>query len=131
MPEERKKQVKLDYDLLRYILFEIEDENYSRGAGENLQNELRNKYGDKFEQIKFAHIELLNDGGYIVANVKRFGDNLLFVEPLRITLKGYDFLNSIRDVKQWQNIKNKIYGIGSYSLEVIKQVATKLILEQI
>jgi len=46
-----------------------------------------------------------------------------------ISAKGYEFLDSIRSPKIWQEIKTRLKGIERLTIEIISQIAAALILE--
>lgn len=41
-----------------------------------------------------------------------------------ITWIGHDYLNSIRDFKVWEEVKNRTKGMSGVALEIIKSLAT-------
>jgi Hypothetical protein (DUF2513) len=81
-------------------------------------------------------IELLCDVGYLEGKVlwDGIGETLVSVAYFvkRITMGGHDYLDSIRDPKVWNKTKSVLENVGgSAALEVVKDVAVKVMAELI
>ena len=74
------------------------------------------------------HLELLLDDGCIVGEPLRTMDGIEDFLVVRMTNKGYDFLDSIRERELWREVKNRT---KSTSLEILKAVAKKVVLESL
>lgn len=114
--------MKRDLDLIRNILFAIEDSN-SIDATLTL-NSLANLYSDL--EIILYHVFLLNDAGLIIGIID---ETAPYISIARLTNDGHDYLDTIRDDSIWNQTKNALSNIsGSASLEVVKVIASKLAL---
>ena len=100
--------MKRDLDLIRSILLRVEQ---SEGA-ENY---------DRMEEDKkvIYQVELLKEAGFI--DVRSHSDGH-FVR--RLTWRGHDFLDAVRDDTVWNRTKEKISStVGSASVEIVKAAA--------
>ena len=108
--------MRIDYDLLREILLVVEDitdghTNYTYETICDSIHEDSNKV--------WYHIKYLTDTEYIEAG------NGFFIN---ITPIGRAYLDSVRDESVWSTVKEQITSVKSVPLEVIKEVATKAVL---
>ncbi len=127
--------MRLDIDLLRHLLFEIEESDipgeYTALKLENAVKGFENKYGDNFEFVKNEHLYLLHEAKYVEAIVMDRADGYKMVIVVkRTTWEGHNYLNSIRSSDVWSEIKTKIKSAGSYTIPVIQQIAASLILKK-
>ena len=76
-----------------------------------------------------AHVKLLIDAGYLDGNYDlSAGDHVKGAYVGRITMKGYDFLDNVRDETIWNKTKEKIQKTtGTASIEIVKEVAAALV----
>jgi len=112
--------MKRDLDLIRRILLALEDEKPDSLTGEN-------------QELVSYHIQLLLDAEYVQGMViwDRETKPQGYVVQ-RITMSGYDYLDSVRDPKVWKETKNLLEKVGgSAALEVVKDVSAKVIAEVI
>lgn len=114
--------MKLDYDLIRELLF-ITEEN---SDGESpLKDELYlSKLSDKSKaKLIRYHLKFLHDVDYIqckltVKNIYR---------PIDITPKGRSYLDSIRNDNVWTKVKTTFTEkVGDVPFDIIKAIATTL-----
>jgi hypothetical protein len=119
--------MKRDIDLIRKILFEIE-QNESDNDIQNLQI---NTYSDV--EITY-HVYLLKKGGLIDATVL-FGGGT--VKPTGysirlLTWEGHDFLDACRDEGVWIKAKKKLKSLGGeVPFEVFKTVLIEIMKKQV
>lgn len=114
--------MKRDLDLIRNILFAIEDSN-SIDAALTL-NGLAQLHQD--QDLILYHVFLLNDAGLIIGIID---ETAPYISIARLTNEGHDYLDTIRDDSIWKQTKNTLSNIsGSASLEVVKVIASKLAL---
>jgi len=112
--------MKRDLDLIRRILLALEDEKPDSLTGEN-------------QELVSYHIQLLLDAEYVQGMViwDRETKPQGYVVQ-RITMSGYDYLDSVRDLKVWKETKSLLEKVGgSAALEVVKDVSAKVMAEVI
>jgi hypothetical protein len=114
--------MKVDYDLIRYMLLKIEESDVDTLL--DVSYFVNDQYSK--EQI-FYHLQLLLDCSYVEARLLVAVDVKDF-KIIRMTMQGHQYLDSIRDSKIWNDTLNLIKKhTGSISLDIVKLVATKLI----
>ncbi|MEF2608233.1 MAG: DUF2513 domain-containing protein [Faecalicoccus sp.] len=121
--------MKLDHDLVRLVLLEIEDKTTIKDDLQISDFSIPN-YSN--EEITYT-IQKLNEAGYINAKIKSFiGGSVFFVDSL--TWDGHQFLDNIRDDNVWDKTKGILSKFSSASLSIASDVAanviTKLINQQ-
>lgn len=123
--------MKQDLDLIRKILLTVESSSPEEKVTEET---FIDKDTDKKTVI--LHFDLLLDCGYVeIKKINKLSPQdgitltVTHYQIKRLTSAGYDYLDSVRDNSVWTETKKKIasYG-GSIALDVVKQVATSIIL---
>ena len=71
---------------------------------------------------KFVHCELLVDAGFF----ERYENH-----AYRMTNKGYDFVQAIREEEDWVKIKQLASSAGGGTLEILKDIAMSLLKQKI
>lgn len=115
--------MKRDLDLIRHILVTIESSDSNKLSIEDFVT-------DEYPPEQIAHhIRLLLDVDYIEATeVSTLGCPYRQFLIRRITMDGYEYLDSVRDPKVWSETKSKLaQATSSISLDIIKTVASKVI----
>ncbi|WP_411036840.1 DUF2513 domain-containing protein [Shinella sp. BYT-45] len=116
--------MKLDMDLLREVLLHIE-ENADRVHSDLSDISIQ---GWTQEQIAY-HVVLAAGDDLIKATIDELPDDeddeLVFVSYSvhRLTMRGHDFLASIREPTNWEAIKAGTKKIGSYGVRAAVQFA--------
>lgn len=121
--------MKRDLELIRRILLEVEAcDQYPM-------------YSDQFEFDGYdlatvnRHIVLLMDVNYLDAECFPRENEMQLCIINRITMSGYDYLDSIRSNRVWDAVKRGIStvvgGAASASLDVIKQYASEVLLKEL
>ena len=78
------------------------------------------------EAINF-HVRLLREAQFVIMHG---GDkNDVYIQAIR--WQGYEFLDKIRDGKQWKRIKGILSKTGDFSFETVSRAASSLIAEQL
>lgn len=118
-----------DLDLIRTILLAVE----AAPAGTMIRN--TNIEAPGFEPVAVSeHVQLLTDAGYLDANISAE------LNPSRprechihgLTWQGHDYLDTVRSPEIWMNTKQALAKAGgSAALEVVKQVASALMKQQL
>lgn len=117
--------MKRDLDLIRDILLHIEamPPEQTDLSSKQLKNLCAN------EATIASHIKLLLDNKFIeVTHCVPQNENKDIYFITRITMSGYDYLDTIRNPKIWEATKEKLKSIGgTVSLEVVKDVAISVV----
>lgn len=129
--------MKLDYDLIREILIEVEN----RPAGEIILGDdfLRSFFESDFNQddqkVKDAteHIILLKERKLLEAEFTEFSDGSWELHLItRLTFDGHEYLDKIRNDKIWSKTKVKLKEIGlKGTVSLISKIADNLIEEML
>lgn len=107
--------MKRDMDLVRKLLFLIEDQDKS-----NLELKIPS---DLDRGIVVYHLKLLEQTGYTENTIKYADDKPLWIY-CELTWDGHEFLNAVRNENVWKKLKERIGSdISSLPLVVISQVA--------
>jgi Hypothetical protein (DUF2513) len=112
--------MKQDLDLIRRILLALESENPESLTAEN-------------QELVCHHVQLLLDAEYVQGRVisDRESQPQGYVVQ-RITMSGYDYLDSVRDLRVWKETKGLLEKVGgSAALDFVKEIATKVMAELI
>lgn len=123
--------MKRDLDLIREILFHFEKSEQSRLSKSALSFD-----GYTAEQVAF-HVEIMKEAGLLDHQIvrPRMGDGREFLASfdrgLRPTMKGYDFLESVRDPKLWARTKKAATAGGAFTLELVGEIAVGFVRKQI
>jgi DNA-binding transcriptional ArsR family regulator len=112
--------MKRDMELIRKILFAMEDENSN--AEFTLQRKITG-YTD--DQIMY-HLALLTEAGLIQAaglDTYASGDDMF---PIRLRWQGHEFLDAARNDDRWHKTEDAMRKTGGFSFDVAKQVLVAL-----
>lgn len=121
--------MRLDMDCVRNVLLALEkltnvDENHlhQRITTEDVFTEVPN-----FDEKEIYHtLYTLYQANYIEADKIDFcGGSDLIIEA--ITWPGYELLNNLRSEQIWKSVKQKIQPLGTVSINVLSQLATKVV----
>jgi hypothetical protein len=104
-----------DMDLLRLILLKVEGYTYT-------YPDLSPLTIDGYDwQVVGEHIKLLTESAYLDSMEVDYG-----LCPTRLTMKGHDFLDSIRNDGVWKKVKEKVKEKGGgFTMEILKALATQ------
>lgn len=108
--------MKRDMDLVRKILFALEEQSYVVAAPEVLEID-----GYDSEAIEY-HLDILADSPYVMGREFRGT-----IHDYRLTWEGHEFLDSISDDNRWQEIKRTSSKVGGLTFEMIAKIATELL----
>lgn len=115
--------MKRDLDLIRNILIKCEEITPKRIYAEDFVDEFND-----FEKISY-HLELLDDNGFI--ECQKFvclGTTCKDFIIYRLTSSGHDYLDSVRDPKIYDDVKNKMGKLfQTSSLAIIQSLAESII----
>jgi hypothetical protein len=114
--------MKRDLDLLRDIMIYLEE---NLAPGENIQSTDISLYDGSDEEYKklSEHIKLLIEDGLIETSKPMMMKGFAIFMILRITSKGHDFLDALRNDTVWNNTKEKMKEIGGFTLGIALDIA--------
>ena len=113
--------MRLDLDLIRKLLLIIEDETNGRKA---FTYDHYRKALPLYSSVSIDyHLKYLLNCGYIEGELWRY--------VLDITPRGRDYLDSVRNPKIWQQVKDKIHPLDNITLDIIADVGKMLISNQL
>jgi CheY-like chemotaxis protein len=115
--------MKRDMDLIREILLYAEE----HCPETRIRKTTINFDGVPGRTMDF-HVKLLCDAN-MLETATHVTDGESYICSL--TWKGYEFLDKIRDDKQWRQIKGILAKTGDFSFETVSQAASSLIAEQL
>lgn len=118
--------MKLNPDCIRDILISLEnivDLNISLTIDETNSCELCDKYLPN--QVLY-HLNQCIESGLLKGSNR--GSYILIID---ITPAGHNFLANIHDEENWNGIKKIAVGVGSFSLDALKQIAIGYITSKI
>jgi hypothetical protein len=115
--------VRRDPEIVRFILL---------WAEENLPSDLMicEPHFAQYPPKEIAyHLELLVEAGYVKAkNQVRAGFPII---PDRLTHRGHEYVDQIRDPEIWAKTKAGMSKVGGFSLELVGELAKGLVKTQI
>lgn len=86
------------------------------------------KYSD---EVLFHHQLLLGDENYILfKNISNQSDPFCLL-PIRITMKGQEFLNASRNKDGWQKVRSASAKAGGFVLSVASDILKEYLKEQL
>ena len=107
--------MKRDMDLVRSILLEVE----KNPAPDDVMQQLA---VPGYETVMVHHhVELLANAGFLTAMERGV---LYEWWPIALTWEGHEFLDSIRDPEIWQKTRKGASAAGSWTLGILKDLAT-------
>ena len=119
--------MKRDMDLIKDILLKAEAISSEYFRSHEIEDIKKKK-----EEIEYQ-IKIMCDAGFLEpiarpsVSPKRTEDILGY----RITWFGHDFLDACRDEARWKQAKDIGAKIGGFTLEVLKQVLTQIMISQV
>ena len=114
--------MKLELNCVRSVLRTVEALDFSEhSTPEKLHKELP-EYS--VEQLEYTCL-MLGDGGFLtLMTCDVMGSHLPGVKAIvSLTYKGHEFLNSIRDEKQWTAVGKGLRAVRNYSLEAVSMIS--------
>ena len=125
--------MKLNPECIRDIMFYLE-ENLTMNSDLEINEisvfDLPEKLNYSIEEIANTLL-VLDDANFIVCYQNNGEDAIVALDIYRITYTGYQFLESIRPDSVWKKVQTISGNIGSFSLNVISQIATSVLTQMI
>lgn len=81
-------------------------------------------------QVKYQ-VVLLHEAGLIQAIDAATLDDRFAMMPIRLTVAGHEYLDTIRDEEVWRRTKEGARAVGSFSLDALGALARGLVREKI
>ena len=121
--------MKRDMDLIRALLLEIEEE----GRPTVGESQLHVDWGCSDDERVDYHLSLLVEAELIIASVASNPDvrPVRRVWPHRLTWKGHEFVESVRDADTWKTTKDGALAVGGWTFDLVKDLAKGIIKKQI
>ncbi|HEU0048843.1 MAG TPA: DUF2513 domain-containing protein, partial [Nitrososphaera sp.] len=76
-------------------------------------------FGDRSQEELNYHVDLLFEAGYIEGNPDSNPNPMVS----KLTWKGHEFVDTIRDAGIWNNVKERLKGLPSVALSVVAEIA--------
>ena len=113
-----------DMDLIRELLLEIEEKHDGSGRQVDVSG------GESPPPVVTEHLFMLAEAGLIEAqDASHMQGRRIIVQ--RMTWQGHEFLDRIRDPQIWAKTKEGARRVGSFSLDVLSDVARGIIRKKI
>lgn len=106
-------------------LLKIDEDGYMNSLSHEELGQALPNY--KTEDIIYTVVKLKEAGFLDVKVTKAFGNILVDVRIYDITFNGHEFLNDIRDDKNWKKVKEIAKSVGAFSINMIAQIAVGVI----
>jgi len=123
----RKANVERDMDLIREILLKVEADPELDGYHYKTLDSA-DFPGHTKREVAY-HVGQLVEAGLL----KSEGSTIEDVSPIisRLTWAGHEFLDNIKDVGVWQQVKLRIVGLPGLALPVIAKIAEAEIMKKL
>ncbi len=125
--------MKLNPECIRAIMLYLE-ENLTMNSDLEINEisvfDLPGKINFSIEEIANTLL-VLDDAGFIVCYRNDGDDAIVALDVYRITYTGYQFLESVRSDTVWKKVKKISGNVGSFSLNVISQIAASVLTQMI
>lgn len=107
----------IDIDFVRHILAVCDE------AGHPVDGKLLTDAGHNVASVA-NHVEAMDEAGLVVAKVRRVKSGVAFIRIERLTLKGADFLDNVRNDDDWSHVKQTAAKVsGQVALSVLIKLA--------
>ena len=119
--------MRLDRDLLRKILFQVEE--LGNDPGHRIQGFSVPGYDRK---VVTYHVWQLGEDQYLrVQQVPEADASGSYFAPICLTPKGHDFLESVRDEEIWNQTKEAARKGGAATIELLVEISKAFLRKQI
>lgn len=105
-------------------LLKIDEDGYMNSLSHEELGQALPSY--KTEDIIYTVVKL-KEAGFLDVKITRAGNILADVRIYDITFNGHEFLNDIRDDKNWKKVKDIAKAVGAFSINMIAQIAVGVI----
>lgn len=119
--------MKRDIELIRNIMLQLEEHLIPNSMINARNLLLYDKSSDEEFQILLEHINQLLENELIEAkplkDLSGFREFMIF----RITSKGYDFLDTLRNDTVWNDVKEKASVVGGFTISLLTDLGKSYI----
>ena len=120
--EYKKIEMKRDMELIRNLLLHVENDPLFDGThfvSPDIASEFDPSGEHSMDELAY-HLELLMEAGFLKGK-----SGIGFGAPMvnKLTWKGHEFLDDIRDQDIWAKTKERLKGLQSVALSVVSEVA--------
>lgn len=117
--------MKLNYECVRDTLLAMESMEYNEALRlpELMEKPQLTKYTEN--EVQYTCLKLL-EAGYIVAIAVEIGHTEAIVQVSDITFRGHEFLNTVREDKNWKRIVSVAKSAGVFGLKEIAGIGAKV-----
>ena|SRR6266487_2759968 len=124
--------MKRDMDLVRKILFKMEENEYEMGIHEGFLPKID---GFSEEQITY-HLEIMGQAGLLHVQrneLPQLKDEGMITQPkfytsyYSLSWNGHEFLDAARDNTRWEKVKSAMARVGGFVLPLAMQLLTQLL----
>lgn len=125
--------MKLNPDCIRKIMFYLEEHLV---ISEDLEfeeisiHDLKGKLNYPIQELANTLI-VLHEAGFIEIETDYGSNRIVLLDVKRITYDGYQFIETIRPEPVWKKVTSVGKHIGSFSIDVITQIATGVLTSMI
>ena len=113
-----------DLGLIRELLLKLEPLSKPHGWQHILSNDARIQVeGHGADEIEY-HLQLLLEQEFVERPRSGAMEGIMFK---RLTWDGHDYLDAVRDPKVWRKTKEATDKVGSWTFEMVKEIATAII----
>lgn len=115
----------MDLDFVRHVLSVCDE------AGHPVDGRLLTDAGHDAWSVA-NHVEAMAEAGLVVAKVRRVKSGVLSIRIERLTLRGADFLDNVRDESAWSHVKQTAAkAAGQAGLSLMVKLAETYMLNKI
>lgn len=123
--------MKRDMDLIRYIMICLEEE-MNAGSIYIADNIDFTKFSnDVTKNIVNEHLMLLLENEFIDASFagSKFSPSTFAIK--RITNKGHDFIDALRNDNVWNKVKEKATSVGGFTLSAVYELGKEYVKQEL
>jgi Hypothetical protein (DUF2513) len=114
----RKSHVERNMDLIREMLLRVAADPKLDGGSRYVFDSTDNLGNYSQEELNY-HVDLLLGAGFIEGNP----DSTPNPTISKLTWKGHEFVDTIRDSGIWNSVKERLKGLSSVALSVVADLA--------
>jgi Hypothetical protein (DUF2513) len=123
--------MKRDLDLIREILLQIEADPKFDGSANPVDAAKLGITGRTNAEVMYQVVQLI-DGGLLAGKILSAGAfPPAAVVIFKLTWKGHEYLDSVRDPAVWKETKVRLEGAGSFTFDLAKAFAKGFVKKKI
>jgi len=117
-PVKRRPEMERNMDLIREMLLRVAAHPKLDGTHYFVFTPEDNLGDFSPEELNY-HVDLLFEAGFVAGNPDSNPNPMVS----KLTWKGHEFVDTIRDAGIWNNVKERLKGLPSIALSVVADVA--------